>query len=107
MYILWFVYYRIAQEQCCAAVLEDHTCTTGINMAKDQGSCDALLSSTTCETKTAKVCVYYKSKESQKSTKNNNNLHPFTMVLLWYIWANCGTVTININIVSLQELVLC
>ncbi|XP_065133439.1 fibulin-1 isoform X3 [Paramisgurnus dabryanus] len=47
---------RIAQEQCCAAVLEDNTCTTGINMAKDQGSCDALLSSSTCETKTAKMC---------------------------------------------------
>ncbi|XP_056595280.1 fibulin-1 isoform X2 [Triplophysa dalaica] len=47
---------RIAQEQCCAAVLEDNTCTTGINMAKDQGSCDALLSSSTCETKTSKMC---------------------------------------------------
>ncbi|XP_051978847.1 fibulin-1-like isoform X1 [Xyrauchen texanus] len=47
---------RIAQEQCCAAVLEDNTCTNGINMAKDQGSCHALLSSSTCETKTAKMC---------------------------------------------------
>ncbi|MCJ8736093.1 hypothetical protein PDJAM_G00254990 [Pangasius djambal] len=47
---------RIAQEQCCAAVLEDITCSKGISMAKDQGSCDALLSGNTCETKTAKVC---------------------------------------------------
>ncbi|XP_049330394.1 fibulin-1 isoform X2 [Astyanax mexicanus] len=47
---------RIAQEQCCAAVLEDNSCTNGINMAKDQGTCDALLSGSTCETKTAKVC---------------------------------------------------
>ncbi|XP_051545941.1 fibulin-1-like isoform X2 [Myxocyprinus asiaticus] len=47
---------RIAQEQCCAAVLEDNTCTNGINMAKDQGSCHALLSGSTCETKTAKMC---------------------------------------------------
>lgn len=47
--------YRIAQEQCCAAVLEDIACNSGISMAKDQGSCDALLSGNTCETKTAKV----------------------------------------------------
>ncbi|KAL7867758.1 hypothetical protein SRHO_G00091420 [Serrasalmus rhombeus] len=47
---------RIAQEQCCAAVLEDNSCTNGINMAKDQGTCDTLLSGSTCETKTAKVC---------------------------------------------------
>ncbi|XP_051975544.1 fibulin-1-like isoform X2 [Xyrauchen texanus] len=47
---------RIAQEQCCAAVLEDNTCTNGINMAKDQGSCHVLLSGSTCETKTAKMC---------------------------------------------------
>ncbi|XP_053497769.1 fibulin-1 isoform X3 [Ictalurus furcatus] len=47
---------RIAQEQCCAAVLEDIACNSGISMAKDQGSCDALLSGNTCETKTAKVC---------------------------------------------------
>uniref|UniRef100_A0A8C2KSH1 Fibulin 1 n=1 Tax=Cyprinus carpio TaxID=7962 RepID=A0A8C2KSH1_CYPCA len=47
---------RIAQEQCCTAVLEDNICTSGINVAKDQGSCDALLSSSTCETKTAKTC---------------------------------------------------
>ncbi|XP_067292424.1 fibulin-1 isoform X2 [Pseudorasbora parva] len=47
---------RIAQEQCCATVLDDTICTGGINMAKDQGSCDGLLSSSTCETKTAKMC---------------------------------------------------
>ncbi|XP_051740280.1 fibulin-1 isoform X3 [Ctenopharyngodon idella] len=47
---------RIAQEQCCATVLDDNICTSGINMAKDQGSCDGLLSSSTCETKTAKMC---------------------------------------------------
>ncbi|XP_062859232.1 fibulin-1 [Trichomycterus rosablanca] len=47
---------RIAQEQCCAAVLEDSSCSNGINMAKDQGNCDALLSGSTCDTKTTKVC---------------------------------------------------
>ncbi|XDV53525.1 hypothetical protein PO909_022003 [Leuciscus waleckii] len=47
---------RIAQEQCCATVLDDNICTSGINMAKDQGSCDGLLSTSTCETKTAKMC---------------------------------------------------
>uniref|UniRef100_A0A3Q4ABH0 Fibulin-1 n=1 Tax=Mola mola TaxID=94237 RepID=A0A3Q4ABH0_MOLML len=43
------------QEQCCIAVLEDIMCTTGINMAKDQGSCDILFTNT-CETKTTKTC---------------------------------------------------
>nr|O42182.1 RecName: Full=Fibulin-1; Short=FIBL-1; Flags: Precursor [Danio rerio]AAB80944.1 fibulin-1 D [Danio rerio] len=48
---------RVVQEQCCSAVLEDSICTSGINMAKDQSSCDALLSgSSTCETKTTKMC---------------------------------------------------
>ncbi|KAG5845165.1 hypothetical protein ANANG_G00135940 [Anguilla anguilla] len=47
---------RIAQEQCCAAVLEDTACTNGINAAKDQGACESLLSESTCETKTAKSC---------------------------------------------------
>ncbi|TSK13428.1 Fibulin-1 [Bagarius yarrelli] len=47
---------RIAQEQCCSAVLENIICNKGIQMAMDQGSCDALLSRNTCETKTAKVC---------------------------------------------------
>ncbi|XP_076127650.1 fibulin-1 isoform X3 [Alosa pseudoharengus] len=47
---------RIAQEQCCAAVLEDTSCTSGINMAKDQGACEALLTGSTCEAKTAKMC---------------------------------------------------
>ncbi|XP_046716098.1 fibulin-1 isoform X2 [Silurus meridionalis] len=47
---------RIAQEQCCASVLEDITCNNGITMAKQLGSCDDLLSGNTCETKTAKVC---------------------------------------------------
>ncbi|XP_077065877.1 fibulin-1 isoform X3 [Siphateles boraxobius] len=47
---------RIAQEQCCTTVLDDNICTSGINMAKDQGSCDGLLSTSTCETKTAKMC---------------------------------------------------
>ncbi|XP_060932348.1 fibulin-1 [Limanda limanda] len=46
---------RIVQEQCCVTVLEDNMCTTGINVAKDQGSCDSLFSST-CETKTTKMC---------------------------------------------------
>lgn len=47
---------RIVQEQCCVTVLEDNMCTTGINVAKDQGACDTLLAST-CETKTTKVCM--------------------------------------------------
>ncbi|XP_077567081.1 fibulin-1 isoform X1 [Stigmatopora nigra] len=46
---------RTVQEQCCLAVLEDNMCTTGINMAKDQGACDSLFSNT-CETKTTKMC---------------------------------------------------
>ncbi|KAL2093891.1 hypothetical protein ACEWY4_011203 [Coilia grayii] len=47
---------RIAQEQCCAAVLEDNSCTSGINMAKEQGACEALFTASTCEAKTAKMC---------------------------------------------------
>ncbi|XP_061108001.1 fibulin-1 isoform X2 [Conger conger] len=47
---------RIAQEQCCAAVLEDSACMTGINTAKDQGACEGLLSNSPCETRTAKSC---------------------------------------------------
>ncbi|XP_061577101.1 fibulin-1 isoform X2 [Cololabis saira] len=46
---------RIVQEQCCVTVLEDNMCTTGINVAKDQGACDSLFTST-CETKTTKMC---------------------------------------------------
>lgn len=48
---------RIVQEQCCVKVLEDNMCAVGINVAKDQGACDSLLTST-CETKTTKVCLY-------------------------------------------------
>ncbi|KAJ8401391.1 hypothetical protein AAFF_G00386220 [Aldrovandia affinis] len=47
---------RIAQEQCCATVLEDTACTNGINTAKDQGACAALLFTSPCETKVAKTC---------------------------------------------------
>ena len=47
---------RIVQEQCCVKVLEDNMCAVGINVAKDQGACDSLLTST-CETKTTKVCL--------------------------------------------------
>ncbi|XP_029613916.1 fibulin-1 isoform X2 [Salmo trutta] len=47
---------RIVQEQCCAAVLEDNICTSGINMAKDQGACDTQFTGSICETKTAKMC---------------------------------------------------
>nr|XP_020479799.1 fibulin-1 isoform X2 [Monopterus albus] len=46
---------RIVQEQCCVTVLEDNMCTTGINMAKNQGVCDSLYTNT-CETKTTKLC---------------------------------------------------
>ncbi|XP_017289740.1 fibulin-1 isoform X1 [Kryptolebias marmoratus] len=46
---------RIVQEQCCVTVLEDNMCTTGINVAKDQGTCDSLFTNT-CETKTTKIC---------------------------------------------------
>lgn len=48
---------RIVQEQCCVTVLEDNLCTSGINMAKDQGACDSLFSNT-CESKTTKVCFH-------------------------------------------------
>ncbi|XP_064174821.1 fibulin-1-like isoform X1 [Anguilla rostrata] len=47
---------RIAQEQCCMSVLENTSCSSGINMAKDQGACEALFSDSPCETKTAKMC---------------------------------------------------
>ncbi|KAJ8262360.1 hypothetical protein GJAV_G00165540 [Gymnothorax javanicus] len=47
---------RIAQEQCCMAVLEDSACTSGINTAKDQGNCQGLFSQDPCETRTAKSC---------------------------------------------------
>ncbi|KAM4734166.1 fibulin-1 isoform 2-T2 [Anableps anableps] len=50
-----FITCRIAQEQCCVSVLEDTMCSTGINVAKDQGVCDSLLAGT-CETKTTKMC---------------------------------------------------
>lgn len=45
---------RVVQEQCCVAVLEHNMCTTGINVAKEQGACDSLFAST-CESKTTKV----------------------------------------------------
>ncbi|KAJ8373463.1 hypothetical protein SKAU_G00040430 [Synaphobranchus kaupii] len=47
---------RIAQEQCCMTVLEDTSCSSGINMAKDQGACETLFFDSPCETKTAKMC---------------------------------------------------
>lgn len=47
---------RIVQEQCCVTVLEDNMCTTGINMAKEQGACDTLYVTNTCDTKTTKTC---------------------------------------------------
>ncbi|XP_048863057.1 fibulin-1-like isoform X1 [Brienomyrus brachyistius] len=47
---------RIVQEQCCTAKLEDIFCNQGIDMAKDQGACEALLSGSSCETKTARMC---------------------------------------------------
>ncbi|XP_071378780.1 fibulin-1 isoform X2 [Centroberyx affinis] len=47
---------RIVQEQCCVTVLEDNMCTTGINMAKDQGACEMLFFTNTCDTKTTKTC---------------------------------------------------
>lgn len=53
----FFLADRVVQEQCCVAVLEDNMCTTGINVAKDQGACDSLFTST-CETKTTKVCLH-------------------------------------------------
>lgn len=48
---------RMVQEQCCVVAHEDNKCTTGINMAKDQGACHSLLANT-CEDKTTKVCLY-------------------------------------------------
>ncbi len=55
VFVCFFLADRVVQEQCCVAVLEDNMCNTGINMAKDQGACDSLFTST-CETKTTKVC---------------------------------------------------
>ncbi|KAI1883384.1 hypothetical protein AGOR_G00230870 [Albula goreensis] len=47
---------RIAQEQCCVAALDDTACTNGINMAKDHGACEVLLSNSPCGTRTARTC---------------------------------------------------
>ncbi|KAL4625076.1 fibulin-1 isoform X2 [Arapaima gigas] len=47
---------RIAQEQCCVAAQEDSSCSRGINVAKDKGGCESLLSGSSCETKTARMC---------------------------------------------------
>ncbi|KAG8012826.1 Fibulin-1 [Nibea albiflora] len=46
---------RTVQEQCCVTVLEDRMCSTGINVAKDQGACDSFLTNT-CQNKTTKIC---------------------------------------------------
>lgn len=59
MHRLCFVVFladRTVQEQCCVTVIEDNMCTTGRNMAKEQGSCYSLFANT-CKTKTAKVCL--------------------------------------------------
>lgn len=32
--------YRIAQEQCCMAVVKDRLCGNGITMAREQGACE-------------------------------------------------------------------
>lgn len=56
VFCCFFLANRIVQEQCCVIALEDKKCTTGINMAKDQGVCHSLLANT-CEDKTKKVCV--------------------------------------------------
>ncbi|XP_072291030.1 fibulin-1 isoform X1 [Eucyclogobius newberryi] len=45
----------IVREQCCVSVLEDNMCSEGINAAKSQETCDALFTST-CDTKTTKIC---------------------------------------------------
>uniref|UniRef100_A0A8C6S7H8 Fibulin-1 n=1 Tax=Neogobius melanostomus TaxID=47308 RepID=A0A8C6S7H8_9GOBI len=45
----------IVREQCCVSVQEDNMCSAGINMAKIEGACDSLFSST-CDTKTKKMC---------------------------------------------------
>ncbi|KAG9329680.1 hypothetical protein JZ751_002403, partial [Albula glossodonta] len=43
-------------EQCCVAALDDTACTNGINMAKDHGACEVLLSNSPCGTRTARTC---------------------------------------------------
>ncbi|XP_055761300.1 fibulin-1-like [Salvelinus fontinalis] len=48
---------RIAQEQCCSAVVGDKLCTSGINRAKEQGACVVPFThGGPCETKTTKMC---------------------------------------------------
>ncbi|XP_048869640.1 fibulin-1-like isoform X2 [Brienomyrus brachyistius] len=46
---------RMAQEQCCASVLERSSCEQGINLALEEGACE-VLSGSACETRTAKMC---------------------------------------------------
>ncbi|CAB1317003.1 unnamed protein product, partial [Coregonus sp. 'balchen'] len=47
----------IAQEQCCSAVVGDTLCTSGINLAKEQGACVVPFTHVDpCETKTTKMC---------------------------------------------------
>ncbi|XP_010885442.2 fibulin-1 isoform X1 [Esox lucius] len=48
---------RIAQEQCCSAAAGNTLCTTGINLAKEQGACVVpFTQEDPFETKTTKMC---------------------------------------------------
>ncbi|XP_023647168.1 fibulin-1-like isoform X3 [Paramormyrops kingsleyae] len=46
---------RMAQEQCCTAVLERSSCEQGIGLALGEGTCE-VLSGNACETRSAKMC---------------------------------------------------
>ncbi|XP_032363456.1 fibulin-1-like, partial [Etheostoma spectabile] len=47
----------VAQEQCCAAAVEDQLCDNGIEMAKGQGACERpFFKGEPWETKISKMC---------------------------------------------------
>uniref|UniRef100_A0A8C9W3H0 Fibulin-1 n=1 Tax=Scleropages formosus TaxID=113540 RepID=A0A8C9W3H0_SCLFO len=49
---------RVAQEQCCLAVMENASCNQGVAVAREQRACDMLFSGSICEPKTAKTCCH-------------------------------------------------
>ncbi|XP_076008006.1 fibulin-1-like isoform X2 [Genypterus blacodes] len=48
---------RIAQEECCTALIPDKLCVSGINMARDQGACETpFFQGELWETQMSKMC---------------------------------------------------
>ncbi|KAL4612783.1 fibulin-1-like isoform X1 [Arapaima gigas] len=53
-----FITCRIAQEQCCLAVMENTSCNHGVAVARERGACEALFYGSICEAKIAKTCCH-------------------------------------------------